>query len=178
MKDEEVVVFEDAKRKRGSKSASIAATTTAKSEEISETIQESFQFFNRVIVKTDEECAERLNEYFNLCVSTGQIPTVEDMCLCLGTVRRTVWDWEQGTQGSARANMIKRAKEILAGIDAKLVSKGKIPQITYIFRAKNFFGMQDKTEFVLTPNKPLGDEMSQEDILRGVEGLPAPDTGD
>ena len=50
--------------------------------------------------------------------------------------------------------MVKKAKEILAGIDAKLVSQGKIPQVTYIFRAKNFFGMRDQQEVVLTPNNP------------------------
>lgn len=148
-----------AKAKRGSKSASIEATTTAKREEISQIIGESFQFFNKPIVQSDEECAERLNWYFKLCTEQGQIPTVEDMCLALGTIRQTVWRWENGDGcTSARSDMIKKAKEILAGIDAKLVSQGKIPQITYIFRAKNFFGMQDKQEFVLTPNQSAADD--------------------
>ena len=51
--------------------------------------------------------------------------------------------------------MIKRAKEIMAAIDAELVSNNKIPQVTYIFRAKNFYQMADKSEVVLTPNTPL-----------------------
>lgn len=153
---------EIAKKKRGSKSASIAATTTAKKEEISQVIQESFQYFNRPIVKSDEECAERLNDYFRQCNETGQIPTVEDMSLALGTIRETVWKWENGMGcSSERSHMIKKAKEILAGIDAKLVSMGKIPQVTYIFRAKNFFGMKDQQDFVLTPNTPLGDTPDQ-----------------
>lgn len=157
--------LEQNKPKRGSKSASVVATTTAKKEEITKVVQESYQFFNLPIVKTDEECAERLNSYFKLCVDQGQIPTVEDMCLALGTVRRTVWDWENGRHCSpARANMIKKAKEILAGIDAKLVSMGKIPQVTYIFRAKNFFGMKDQQDLVLTPNNPLGAEVPAEEI--------------
>lgn len=62
--------------------------------------------------------------------------------------------------------MIKKAKQILAGIDAKLVSQGKIPQITYIFRAKNFFGMTDKQEVVLTPNNPLGAETPPEELQK------------
>ena len=141
-------------KKRGSKSASVAATTTAKKEEISQVIQESFQYFNRTIVKSDEECAERLNDYFRQCNETGQIPTVEDMSLALGTIRETVWKWENGMGcSSARSYMIKKAKEILAGIDAKLVSMGKIPQVTYIFRAKNFFGMKtSKTSLLLLPS--------------------------
>lgn len=154
-----------AKKKRGSKSASIAATTTAKKEEISQVIQESFQYFNRPIVKSDEECAERLNDYFRQCNETGQIPTVEDMSLALGTVRETVWKWENGRGCSpTRSLMIKKAKEILAGIDAKLVSMGKIPQVTYIFRAKNFFGMKDQQDVIITPNNPLGDTVDQKQL--------------
>ena len=73
--------------------------------------------------------------------------------------------------------MIKKAKEILAGIDAKLVSQGKIPQVTYIFRAKNFFGMKDQSEVVLTPNNPLGDQRTPEELQQqyieaaGIEAL-------
>ena len=61
--------------------------------------------------------------------------------------------------------MIKKAKEILAAMDAELVSKGKIPQVTYIFRAKNFFGMQDQQELVLTPNNKRGDEVNEQEIV-------------
>lgn len=163
-------------KKRGSKSASIEATTTAKKEEISEIIQESYQFFNLPIVVSDEECAERLNWYFALCGEKGQIPTVEDMCLALGTVRQTVWRWENGDGcSSTRKDMIKKAKEILAGIDAKLVSKGKIPQVTYIFRAKNFFGMKDTQDLILTPNNPLGDAPNQKQLEERIGALPEAD---
>ena len=66
--------------------------------------------------------------------------------------------------------MIKKAKEILAGIDAKLVSQGKIPQITYIFRAKNFFGLSDKQELVLTPNQPLGTDSDPAELQKRITG--------
>lgn len=152
------------KRKGGSGTASVTEHCTAKREEISQIIQESYQFFNLPKVQTDEECAERLNHYFQLCAERGQIPTVEDMALALGTIRQTLWEWEQGSKGVARRDMVKKAKEILAGIDAKLVSQGKIPQVTYIFRAKNFFGMRDQQEVVLTPNNPLGDPQNAEQL--------------
>ena len=145
-------------KKRGSKSASLVENTTAKAEEISQAVKESYQYFKRPLVKSDEECAQRLDEYFNQCIEQGQIPTVEDMCLALGATRQTLFRWEHGENASkTRSDLIKKAKEILAGIDAKLVSQGKIPQITYIFRAKNFFGLTDKQEVVVTPQAPLGD---------------------
>lgn len=153
-------------KKCGGKSASVTEHCTAKKEEISQIIRESFQIFKLPAVKSDEECAERLNWYFELCCKNGQIPTVEDMCLSLGVTRNTVWAWENGRLGAARGDMIKKAKEILAGIDAKLVSQGKIPQVTYIFRAKNFFGMKDQQEVVLTPNNPLGDAQNAEQLRK------------
>ena len=66
--------------------------------------------------------------------------------------------------------MIYKAKEILAGIDAKLVSMGKIPQVTYIFRAKNFFGMKDQQDLVVTPAQPLGDSPDQKQLEERIAG--------
>lgn len=151
--------------KRGSKSASIA-NNTCEPGEISKILQNTMYWYKREIVKTDGECAERLNEYFTRIIQNDEIPTVEKMCLALGTTRTTVWEWENGSLGSARANMIKKAKEILAALDAELVSKGKIPQITYIFRAKNFFGMKDNQEMTLVNGSPMGDEVSPDDIRK------------
>lgn len=153
-------------KKRGSKSASVVENLEAKKEEIQRIVFESAQYFDRKPVQSDEECAERLNEYFAQCYREGQIPTVEDMALALGVVPATLWDWEHGrSRTPARAEMIKRAKGILQGIDAKLVSEGKIPQVTYIFRAKNFYGMRDQQEVVLTPNTdPLGEQKDPESM--------------
>ena len=44
-------------RKRGSKSASIEATTTARKDEIARIVQNAYKWLNREIVKSDEECA-------------------------------------------------------------------------------------------------------------------------
>lgn len=95
------------------------------------------------------------------------------MCLALGTVRQVVWQWENGMGCSqARADMIKKAKEILAAMDAELVSRGKIPQVTYIFRAKNFFGLRDQTDLVITPNNPFGEVQDPDTIAEKYKYLP------
>lgn len=154
------------KKTCGSKPASLEAYNTATPNEISEILNNSLYWYKRQPVKSDEECIDRLNEFFKHCADTGEIPTVEKMCLSLGTVRQTVFDWEKNcTRGKTRSDIIKKAKEILASIDAELVSRGKIPQVTYIFRAKNFFGMQDQQEVVLTPNNKLGEEVDKEEII-------------
>ena len=163
-------------RKRGSKQASVEANNTATTDEIKQIISNSFYWFNYPKVESDEECAERLNEFFTRCNETGELPTVEKMCLALGTTRKTVWTWEQGNLGATRSNIIKRAKEILASIDAELVSAGKIPQITYIFRAKNFFGLTDKQEVIVTPNNPMENLDVDEARARLSAGIPEDDT--
>lgn len=153
-------------KKRGSKSASVQVNNSASQSEIKEMINHVLYWRHKKYVKSDEEVAERLNEFFARISETGEIPTVEKMCLALGTVRQVVWQWENG-QGCSkvRTDMIKQAKEILAALDAELVSRNKIPQVTYIFRAKNFFGMRDQQEVVLTPNNPLGAESENPDKI-------------
>ena len=108
---------------------------------------------------TDDEIRERLEHYFVETLMAGEIPTVEEMCLALGYPRATIWRWETGAEGStpARRDLIKKAKEFLASFDAKLVQEGKINPTTYIFRAKNYFGLRDEQEHILRPENPLGD---------------------
>jgi len=94
--------------------------------------------------------------------------------LALGYDRKTLWCWEVGGDGSTpvRRNLIKKAKEFLASFDAKLVQEGKVNPVTYIFRAKNYFGLKDQQEYVLTPNNPLGDVTSASDIeKRLIDGV-------
>jgi hypothetical protein len=51
-----------------------------------------------------------------------------------------------------RQGIVQKGVGILAELDAQLVQNGKIPQVVYIFRSKNFYGMQDavKVEHVTT----------------------------
>lgn len=49
-----------------------------------------------------------------------------------------------------------------------MATEGKINPVTYIFRAKNYFGMRDQQEYVLTPNNPLGDTSNPNDIQRRI----------
>lgn len=126
-----------------------ALSDDTKRDDIRRIVKESYQYFNRPLVKSDEELAERLNDYFTQCCTEGQIPTVEDMCLALGGYMRIINDWMR--EDSPRSSMLKKAKALIAASDAKLVSEGRIPQVTYIFRAKNFYGMKDQQDVVVTP---------------------------
>ena len=143
----------------------------ASSGEITDILNSVLRWQKMKPVKTDDECAERLNEFFEVLAKAGELPSVEKMALALGVTRASLWNWENGIKCSAvRTEMIKRAKEILAAMDAELVSRNKIPQVTYIFRAKNFFGMKDQTDVVVTPNNPIGAEIPEEELRKRIEG--------
>lgn len=142
-------------RKKFANSSSIEDTTTATRPEIADILKNSLYWSGVKPVKTDEECRDRINIFFARCAETGELPSTEKMALALGVTRQTLWNWQQGTQGRARQEIVEMAKEVLASVDAELVSRNKIPQVTYIFRAKNYFGLSNKTEVVLAPSNPL-----------------------
>lgn len=106
-------------------------------------------------VTNDKELAERIDDYFNRCAERGQIPTVEEMCMCTGYSYATCYDWEVGRNkgfSDETSKIMKKAKDYLKTFDAKLVISGKLNFLAYCFRAKNFYGMVDKMDYVLTPN--------------------------
>lgn len=122
-------------------------------EDISTALGSGFFWYAYPPVTNDEECAERLNLFFAKCVETGEIPTVEKMALALGVTRRAIAYWETGERGSPeRQAMIMKAKELISAMDAELAMKQKISPVVYIFRAKNFYGMKDQNETVITHN--------------------------
>ena len=62
--------------------------------------------------------------------------------------------------------IIKKAKGYLQTFDAKLVIAGKMNFLAYCFRAKNYYGMRDQQEVMITPNNPLGEATSPEELRR------------
>lgn len=139
-----------------------------------------FWEMGRTKVKSDEELESRLSEFFLICAETDQTPTVEKMVLCTGYTRSGFWDIENGVRqgfSSETANIIKKAKEFLSAFDADLLIKNKLNPVAYIFRAKNYYGMKDQTETVLTARNPMGEGATEEEIktrlLEGTEVIDA-----
>ena len=125
---------------------------------VAKCIENNLVFFNAGIqdkVKNDEELCQRLNWFFSQCAETQQVPNVEKMANAIGYHRSTLNDWENGIQrgfSPATKDIIKQAKQILASIDAELAQDGKIQPIVYLFRSKNFYGMKDQQDIVVTPH--------------------------
>lgn len=148
-------------------SSKVAVETAEDRALVSQLLTEVLVEYKQPKVQSDEELAERLNDYFVRCANRGQVPTVEEMCMSTGYAYSTIYDWEVGRRNgfsSETANIIKKAKDMLKTFDAKLVISGKLNFLAYCFRAKNYYGMVDKQEMVVTPNTRNDSDYSADDI--------------
>ena len=79
---------------------------------------------------------------------------------------------EKGFSGSLVTEIIKKAKQILASMDAELAAEGKIQPVVYMFRSKNFYEMRDSQELVLTPNTQRLSDSDYQEIAEKYKQLP------
>lgn len=137
-------------------------------------VKEVYVAYKQPKVKSNAELAERLDKYFKYCAENNIVPTVEEMCLYTGYSVQAVWDWEKGRRrpfddgelNITTAEIIKNAKSFMRAFDAKLVQAGKLNPVTYIFRAKNYYGMTDKQEVEVTKTNQLGDNMTDDELAK------------
>lgn len=116
-------------------------------------------------VADDEQLLERVGQFFDACADLAQLPTFEKLCLAIGCTKAEATAWENGTQrgfGSRTGEIIRQAKLALSAVEADLAMQGQIQPSVYQFRSKNFSGMKDQTETVVTPNaEPAAKSLSE-----------------
>lgn len=140
--------------------------------------------FNQPKVMSDTQLKERLNQYLNRCVRAKQYPTVEEGLLSTGYSKQYMLDIAKGKARGRyftpeAAEIITKFLDIVAALDAKMVMTGVAPQIPYIYRSKNFYGMSDKTEVQVAVAAPE-EELDAEEIAKRyvIEASFAEDTDD
>lgn len=102
-------------------------------------------------IKSDDEAEERIGEYFNLCVSKGEMPMFETMCLYLGISDDRGLAYVRGEGCSSRlAKTMQNALTVLKATEGKAVYNGDIRDVPYIWRSKQYFGYRE-------PNSKLED---------------------
>lgn len=149
-------------KKCGSKPASFDQNYTGDEETLVRIIRNNAKYFGVEPPADDDEAEQRIVDMFVDCIETQSYPTVEKLAGCLGIVRRELWEWEHlKTKGERRSNIIKKAKEKIAAMDAEAVSLGKLNTVAYIFRAKNYYGLTDNVTVEHKTAQPLGDTQDQ-----------------
>ena len=117
-------------------------------------LKEALHAYRMPKVTSDKELADRFDEYFEWCIENDVLPTIEEMFLYTGYGYNGLYDIETGRSKGFSPNtskIIKKAREIIKSIDAKMTASGEINPIVYFFRAKNYYGMVDKVEHVIAP---------------------------
>ena len=71
----------------------------------------------------------------------------------------------------ACGDVVKEAMNFIATIEAELARDGEINGSVYMFRAKNYFGMVDKQEVVVTPNVDNKVPDNVDDIINAIPKL-------
>ena len=113
---------------------------------------------------------ERLELYFKIHFDADLKPTVAGMAMALGIDRRRLWEIKSGVTDrnkdlpTGTRDSIKKAYDFLETLWENYMHNGKINPVSGIFLAKNNFGYQDKTEYVVTPNMNNDSDYSAEDI--------------
>ena len=116
---------------------------------------------------------ERLELYFKIHFDADLKPTVAGMAMALGVNRRRLWEIKTGSLvgGTTPIDLpqeslvaIKKAYDFLETLWENYMHNGKINPVSGIFLAKNNFGYQDKTEYVVTPNMNNDSDYSADDI--------------
>lgn len=134
---------------------------------ISRCVTETLRTYAMPKVRSDDELEQRLADYFQHCAETGERPTVEQMAQCTGWPVQEVYEWETGRLkgfSPETATIVKKAKAFLRVFDAKMVAEGALNPVVYIFRAKNYYGMKDQQDVVLSPSSPFGSEPDEKQL--------------
>ena len=117
-----------------------------------------------------EELENRFMEYLQYC-ATNDVKIGNQMAyLAMGLNKDDVYDMEHGRKlDSSHSEFIKKVKLICAGNRELLMQDGKVHPITGIFWQKNYDGMKDQQDLVVTPNNQLQPNMTREQIIEKVK---------
>lgn len=121
---------------------------------------------NEIDHRSPGALAERIQYFFDWCVTNDMRPTVDLMALAVGVSRVSLWKWEQ--EGGSRGKIIGRAKQLLAALTEQWAVTGKINPTTAIFLQKNHFGYSDQYELTAGPIDKLAGLKSKEEIIKSL----------
>lgn len=132
-----------------------------------------------VMLDDTEAVARAIDEYFRYCIERGLRPGNLGLYAALGLSKQDVSDALRGASHKLRPStidLIKKAKQALATYRELLGSQGKLNPVTLIFWQKNYDGLKDQQDIVLTPNTGMQQEHTEEEIAQKVlDDIPVDD---
>lgn len=110
------------------------------------------------------EMERRFTHYLELCGQWDMKVGNQAAYAAIGINKDNVYDWTVRRETNpARADFLKKVQQFCAMYREGLMEDGKVNPVTGIFWQKNYDGMKDQQEVVLTPNtSPLGEQADAE----------------
>ena len=121
---------------------------------------------------TDPDCIERwekFTSYLRMCAEKDMKVGNLAAYMAIGIDKTIAWKWENEQLSKDRRNLIKSIRQVCAVYREQLMQDGKVNPVVGIFWQKNYDGMRDQTETVITANAPLGEEVTGRDAERLAE---------
>lgn len=116
---------------------------SAPKNDISKLIGESSAWV-RTRVEKDEEVDSRIDEYFNLCASKGELPIFETLALFMGVDDETLKKWLVGDGCTTRRkDALQLALTRMKSIEGKAMYQNLVPYVPSIWRSKQYFGYKE-----------------------------------
>ena len=132
-----------------------------------------------VDLNNTDEVSEAIDGYFRYCIDRELRPGNLGLYAALGLSKQDVSDALRGASHKLRPStidLIKKAKQALATYRELLGSQGKLNPVTLISWQKNYDGLKDQQDIVLTPNTGLGQGRTTDEIAQKVlEDIPLDD---
>lgn len=122
--------------------------------------------------KSDVQAMEkRFWDYVNLCFEWDVRVTNQVAYYAMGITRDDVYDWENGrSRSSEHSVLIKKVKSFCSSYREMLGADGRLNPVTLVWWQKNYDGLVDRQEVVLTPNNPLGTITDQKQLEERIAG--------
>ena len=113
------------------------------------------------------ELEDRFKKIVSFCMEHDIRMTNQLVYLGIGITKDDVYEWSIGKiRTKEHTDFIKKVKAFCATYREMLGADGKLNPITLVWWQKNYDGMVDRQEVVLTPNNPLGDGDSEDEIAK------------
>lgn len=103
--------------------------------------------------KNIEEMEQRFVDYLKLCMSYDFQPGNMACYTALGITKQDADRWESGECGApSQRDFIKKIKQIISTFRENAANEGKINTVWAIFMGKNYDGLKDQQDILVTPN--------------------------
>lgn len=103
--------------------------------------------------KNEEEMNQRFDDYLTLCRIYQIQPSNQACYLALGVSKSTMSEWANGVNGTTfQSNFAQKVKQTISAFREIAANEGKINTVWAIFMGKNYDGLKDQQDVVVTPN--------------------------